>query len=147
MRTRSIISASALLILAGADRLDKPPLADNLDYLQKGLLQSLPSTNGWYAQWVPNWIPADCKSLTEDANLSATDVEVFNVQYDDVGIGAYVRALRHSDTNLFLSSVSQRSLDSLPAQRQPRSHPEYDRSLRSRSSSRTSMGPPHNQST
>ena len=88
MRTRSIISASALFILAGADPLDKPPLADNLDYLQKGLLQSLPSTDGQYTQWIPDWIPADCKTLTEDANLSATDVEVFNVQYDDVGIGA-----------------------------------------------------------
>lgn len=88
MRTRSIISASALFTIACADSLDKPPLANNLDYLQKGLLQSLQPTNSWYTQWGPDWIPADCKSLTENANLSAIDVDVFNVQYEDVGIGA-----------------------------------------------------------
>ena len=94
MRAGSILSASTLVTLAVTDPLDKPPLADNLDYLQKGLLQSLHPTQGWYTQWGPNWIPSDCKSMTEDANLSATDVDVFNVQYDDVGIGLGVRLLR-----------------------------------------------------
>ena len=94
MHARSIVSASAFFTIAFTDPLDKPPLADNLDYLQKGLLQSLHPTNGWYTQWGPDWIPADCKGMAEDANLSATDVEVFNVQYDDVGIGVEIRALR-----------------------------------------------------
>lgn len=93
MRARSITSASALFTLAVTDPLDKPPLADNLDYLQKGLLQSLQPTEGWYTQWGLDWIPADCKGMTEDANLSATDVEVFNVQYDDVGIAIEVRVV------------------------------------------------------
>ena len=147
MRARSFISASALFTIAVTEPLNKPPLTDNLDYLQKGLLQSLHPTDGWYTQWGPDWIPADCKSMTEDAKLSATDVEVFNVQYDDVGIGVEVGVLRKYHTKLFLSPVSQRLLDSLPAQIQPRSHPQHDRSLRSRSSSRTSMGPPHNKPT
>ena len=96
---------SALFTLAVTDHLDKPPLADNLDYLQNGLLQSLQTTDGWYTQWGPDWIPADCKAMTEDANLSTTDVEVFNVQYDDVGFGAEVRVLQNWHTNSFLPSV------------------------------------------
>ena len=95
MRARSILSAGALITTAVTEPLDKPPLADNLDYLQKGLLQSLHSTNGWYTQWGPGWIPADCKGMTEDANLSSADVEVFNVQYDDVGTRIEVRVLRN----------------------------------------------------
>ena len=147
MRARSIIFASALATLAVTDPLDKPPLANNLDYLQKGLLQSLHPTQSWYTQWGPDWIPADCKGMTQDANMSAIDVEVFNVQYDDVGIGVRSAFSQINIITFFLSSVPQRPLDPLPAQRQPRSHPQHDRSLRSRSGPRTSMGPPHNQST
>ena len=85
MRVQSTILASTLITLAVTDGLDKPPLAENLDYLQKGLLQSLHPTNGWYTQWGPHWIPTDCKNLAQDNNFSAVDVDVFNVQYDDVG--------------------------------------------------------------
>ena len=67
------------------DRLDKPPLAGNLDYLKKGLLEYLHPVHSSHTKWGPKWIPEACKDLTEDANLTATDVEVFNVQYDDVG--------------------------------------------------------------
>ena len=77
MRAGSILPLSALVALAVTDPLDKSPLADNLDYLQKGLLQSLQPTNGCYTQWGANWIPADCKRMAEYANLSATDVDVF----------------------------------------------------------------------
>ena len=86
MRARSILAVSAFVTLAVTDPLDKPLLADSLDYLPKSLLQFLQPTNGWYTQWGPDWIPADCKSMAEDTNLSATDVDVFNVQYNDVGI-------------------------------------------------------------
>ena len=58
MRARSILPASALVTVAFTDPLDEPPLAGSLDYLQKGLLQSLQPTNGWYTQWGPDWIPA-----------------------------------------------------------------------------------------
>ena len=105
MRARSTIFASALFTLAVTDPLNKPPLADNLDYLQKGLLQSLQTTDGWYTQWGPDWIPTDCKVMTENAKLSSTDVEVFNVQYDDVGIEVKVRVLPNWHTNSFLISV------------------------------------------
>lgn len=84
----TLIGLSSLLIITLAvtddGHLDKPPLADNLDYLQKGLLESLHPKNSSYTKWSPHWIPADCKSLTEDNNMSAIDVEAFSVRYPDV---------------------------------------------------------------
>lgn len=76
--------AGSLCWLALAQHLDKPPLENNLDYLQKGLLEYLPPVKSSYKQWGPGWIPADCKTMTEQANFSAADVETFSVQYDDV---------------------------------------------------------------
>lgn len=84
----TLIGLSSLLFITPAvtddDHLDKPPLADNFEYLKKGLLESLHPMNGSYTQWSPHWIPADCKSMTEDNNMSAIDVEVFDVRYSDV---------------------------------------------------------------
>lgn len=85
--------AGSLCTLALAQRLDKPPLETDLGYLQKGLMEYLGPVNSSYKQWPPGWIPADCKTMTENdtlalrgnISLSAADVETFNVTYDDVG--------------------------------------------------------------
>lgn len=79
-----IALATSLSTLALTQGLDKPPLEASLDYLQKGLLEYLQPVNSSYTQWAPGWIPSDCKTMTEQANLSAADVDTFNVQYDDV---------------------------------------------------------------
>ena len=79
MRATFIALSGSLITLASTGQLNKPPLEGNLDYLQKGLLDSLHPTNSWHLQWSPQWIPADCKSMTEYANLSAIDVDVFDV--------------------------------------------------------------------
>lgn len=92
MRATSIGLSSLLVITLAMtdDTLDKPPLADNLDYLQKGLLESLHPVNSSHTRWSPQWIPADCKGMTEDNNMSAIDVEVFSVRYSDVSTSVCV---------------------------------------------------------
>ena len=86
MRATLIGLLCALTKLAVTDdRLDKPPLADDLDYLKKGLLEYLHPVKSSHTMWAPKWIPEACKNMTEDAHLTATDVEIFSVQYDDVG--------------------------------------------------------------
>ena len=81
------VTSSLLCTLARTQRLDKPPLAPSLDYLQRGLLEYLPPVPSSYEQWTGDWIPSDCKTLAEGSNMSAADVETFNVRYDDVGGG------------------------------------------------------------
>lgn len=75
------LMAAALM----AQRLDKPSLENNLDHLQKGLLEYLHLAYSTYKKkMAPGWIPADCKAFTETQNLSTADVETFNVRYVDV---------------------------------------------------------------
>ncbi|KAL8842394.1 MAG: hypothetical protein Q9170_000522 [Blastenia crenularia] len=69
--------------LSSAQRLTKPALHPNLDYLQQGLLDNLHPTHSTWDQWGAGWIPADCKSMTQNAGLNPVDVETFNVHYDD----------------------------------------------------------------
>ena len=73
-----------LAAIAHAQSLNKSTLVDSLDYLQAGLMENIPSVPSVQKQWAAGWIPADCKSMTEDAKLSAEHVETFEVQYDDV---------------------------------------------------------------
>ncbi len=75
---------SVIGALASAQHLSKPPLANSLDYLNQGLLDALHSTPSNITQWAAGWIPADCKSMTEDAGLLASDVSTFSVHYIDV---------------------------------------------------------------
>ncbi len=84
MRAITLNSAGLLCALALAQRLDKPPLENNLDYLQQGLLDNLHPVQSTQTKWPTGWIPADCKAMTELAGLSASDVETFNVTYIDV---------------------------------------------------------------
>ncbi len=86
MRATFVGLAGSLVTLALTQRLDKPPLEVDLDYLQKGLLENLHPVHSSFRKWAAEWIPADCKLMTENSNLSATDVRTFSVTYDDVSI-------------------------------------------------------------
>ena len=103
MRAAFTGSLSILISLVLTQSLNKPPLEGNLDYLQKGLLKSLQPANSSYQQWDPAWIPANCKTLTENNNLSVADVETFNVWYGDVSTRADVRILFDLQPNVFTS--------------------------------------------
>lgn len=103
MRDTLIYLIGALSTLAVTQSLSKPPLEGNLDYLQKGLLDSLPPVNSSYKKWDPAWIPADCKTLTENNNLSAADVETFNVWYGDMSTSSGVQNLLDEPFNTLAS--------------------------------------------
>lgn len=64
-------------------KLDKSPIATNLDYLQPGLLANFPSTSHHTDVWSPGWIPQDCKDITTQAGLNPADITTYNVKYDD----------------------------------------------------------------
>ncbi|KAL9614047.1 MAG: hypothetical protein Q9167_001462 [Letrouitia subvulpina] len=75
--------ATALVALTQAQQLSKPPLRNNLDGLQQGLLDNMHPTHSTWDKWGAGWIPADCKTMTQNAGLNPVDVETFNVHYDD----------------------------------------------------------------
>ena len=51
--------------------------------LQDGLKAHLPKTDYHITKWAPGWIPTDCKRIAEKANNSASDIETFDVHFDD----------------------------------------------------------------
>ena len=85
MYTSALLATIGLSTLAYAQKLDKPPLEDSLDYLQQGLMDNLPSVHSTNTPW-NGWIPTDCQQMTKDANLNPDDVTTFNVTYDDVSL-------------------------------------------------------------
>ncbi|KAL9039598.1 MAG: hypothetical protein Q9214_004813 [Letrouitia sp. 1 TL-2023] len=95
---------SALSLVDG-QRLDKPALTNDLEYLHPGLLDNLPSVNQNHDKWGDGWIAQDCKNMAEEQGLNAADVETWNVKYDDCG-DAWV-VCHHKD--------AQSSLDDLIA--------------------------------
>ena len=70
--------------LASSQKLTKPPLHPDLDYLTQGLMNNLHSTPSKFDQWAAGWIPADCKTMAQNAGLNPADVQTFNVHYSDV---------------------------------------------------------------
>ncbi|KAI4107001.1 MAG: hypothetical protein L6R37_001894 [Teloschistes peruensis] len=89
MLSRTSISLALTLLAAfvHADewtKLDKPPLANNLDYLANGLLDHYPTVHSSHDPWGNNgWIPQECKTAAETAKLSASDMNTYEVHYDD----------------------------------------------------------------
>ena len=82
MRSTFLYTLGQLAALALA-HLDKAPLTKDLNYLHAGLVAHLPPQAGTYSKWDPGWIPADCKAIIESKQLSATDVQVYSVHYND----------------------------------------------------------------
>jgi hypothetical protein len=88
MAPSSLLFGMALLatgsMLANGQSLDKPPLTDNLDYLEDGNYNNLAGTQATYVQWDAGLIPADCKSLGQGEGKDPNDFEVYDVTYTDV---------------------------------------------------------------
>lgn len=80
------VLATALPLLATAQRLNKPALTPNLDYLEQGNIDNLHPTHSTWDKWGPGWIPADCKSIAQNEGKNPDDFEIYNVHYDDVCI-------------------------------------------------------------
>ncbi|KAL8933803.1 MAG: hypothetical protein Q9216_006204 [Gyalolechia sp. 2 TL-2023] len=78
--------------------LDKPPIVDNLDYLQDNLLENFPAAGSNYDTWNPGWIPQDCKDLTAEAGFNPADITTYNVNYDDCNTAWLVCFHRDSAT-------------------------------------------------
>ncbi|KAL8998817.1 MAG: hypothetical protein Q9188_006020 [Gyalolechia gomerana] len=103
MYTKSVLGLglTLLFVLTSADEwspLDKPPLVDNLDYLQENLLENFPAAGSNYDPWNPGWIPRDCKDLTAEAGLNPADITTYNVNYDDCNTAWLVCFHRDSAT-------------------------------------------------
>ncbi|KAL9613819.1 MAG: hypothetical protein Q9167_001666 [Letrouitia subvulpina] len=95
---------SALSLVDG-QRLDKPPLTNDLEYLRPGLLDNLPSVNQNHDKWGDGWIAQDCKNMAEEQGLNAADVETWNVKYDDVN--PHYPSPHHLYGQRFLTNKSQ----------------------------------------
>ncbi|KAL1985276.1 hypothetical protein VTN96DRAFT_8075 [Rasamsonia emersonii] len=94
------VLATALPLLATAQRLNKPALTPNLDYLEQGNIDNLHPTHSTWDKWGPGWIPADCKSIAQNEGKNPDDFEIYNVHYDDCS-DAWVFC-RHKDSNVDL---------------------------------------------
>lgn len=69
-------------------KLEKPPLAPNLDYCERGL-EGLPLTPYTYDQWGPGWIPDEVKTIVTGVaglHYNPEDFLVYNVHYQDVSL-------------------------------------------------------------
>ncbi|KAL9599104.1 MAG: hypothetical protein Q9219_004062 [cf. Caloplaca sp. 3 TL-2023] len=82
------------------DRLDKPYIVDNLDYLQPGLLANFPPTGNHYDVWEPGWIPKDCRDITIEAGFNPADITTYNIHYDDCNMAWVVCFHRDSPSSL-----------------------------------------------
>lgn len=100
----SSLLLSILLLLAQIVNalLDKPALVrQGLSIFEDGLKANYPKGNFQKAMlWEPSWILADCKKFAERANLSATDIETYEVYYDDC-VSPWVRTLNPDQLWLF----------------------------------------------
>jgi hypothetical protein len=65
-------------------RLDKSPVRENLDYLGPGLETYLNESGFRYALWNNSWIPQDCYTNAINNHVKASELNVYNVYYDDV---------------------------------------------------------------
>lgn len=71
-------------VLSKAQKLDKPPLLSGFNDLDNALKDNLPKTNySKVVRWDSQWILEDCKNIAEDEKLSLSDIETFDVYYDD----------------------------------------------------------------
>ncbi|KAL5342258.1 hypothetical protein BJX70DRAFT_395228 [Aspergillus crustosus] len=78
-----LTSAFAILAAVTAQDLDKPALTDDLDYLLAGNEANLPSSSHTISSWTSGTLPSDCKILAENEDKALSEIEVFDVQYED----------------------------------------------------------------
>ncbi|KAL8946976.1 MAG: hypothetical protein Q9222_006695 [Ikaeria aurantiellina] len=88
-QTALILGVSLFSALIQADvwdpsaELTKPPLAKNLDYLTKGMYANYPASPSKRDKWGDGFIPEDCYNLAKGNGNSPTEIETYNVNYDD----------------------------------------------------------------
>ncbi|KAI9707852.1 MAG: hypothetical protein M1820_004458 [Bogoriella megaspora] len=102
----STILAAAAVIVAQHDNtapLTKPPLANNLDYLENGL-QTLPQTTYTLSQWTNGQIPQDCYDIAHTEGRNPTDFLVYAVTYTDCVDPWYF--CYHKNTEITIDSMA-----------------------------------------
>ncbi|KAL8992848.1 MAG: hypothetical protein Q9169_006796, partial [Polycauliona sp. 2 TL-2023] len=84
MHLSNLSTIVALFAALGASqRLDKPPLQDNLDNLKAGFNANLKPVASTKTAYRAGYIPADCKRIAQNENKNPADFQVWNVKYSD----------------------------------------------------------------
>ncbi|KAH8891452.1 putative conidiation-specific protein, partial [Thozetella sp. PMI_491] len=113
------LSASTIVLAHDTgSRLTKPALANNLDYLEEGLVKNLPLTPYTVNKWDPGYIPSECKHIASGEVYSSVkydpaDFEIYDVHYSDCG-DPWVFC-HHKDSNITLDSMASQ-FSRLPVQ-------------------------------
>ncbi|KAL4875670.1 hypothetical protein BJY04DRAFT_201363 [Aspergillus karnatakaensis] len=84
---KSILKFASVLTLvaaaSAADKLTKPALSDDLDYLLAGNQANLPGKSYSIFPWTPGKIPHDCRTHAQSYDHPLSEIEVYDVLYED----------------------------------------------------------------
>ena len=147
MFTKTSTTILLLASLATADidpyaKLTKPPLAQNgFGYLKPGLMNAIPSVPHTVEAWGSGWIPADCKTLAENNNFSASDVQAYKVQYTDVGFSFAANLMGVIGCGVDVVWIVFWTVARMPTQRRSSPARKHDRYLGSRTRESAVMDP------
>ncbi|CAL8576762.1 hypothetical protein XPA_002627 [Xanthoria parietina] len=87
MYTTSTIALGVSLLASFAypQKIDKPAVQPNLDYLKDGLQKNMPSIGHHVDPWSEDWMPKFCleQSKSEDDGFNPADIKTYNIHYDD----------------------------------------------------------------
>ncbi|KAL8903918.1 MAG: hypothetical protein Q9171_007233 [Xanthocarpia ochracea] len=97
---------SLLAALAYPQKIDKPALQPNLDYLLEGLTENFGPAAHTFDVWGDGWIPQFCldASESEDNGFNPADIKTYNIKYDDCGT-AWVVCV-HKDSLMSIESLA-----------------------------------------
>ncbi len=97
---------SLLAALAYPQKIDKPSLQSNLDYLQQGLKDNFGPAAHTFDEWGDGWIPQFCLDASESADdgFNPADIKTYNIRYDDCGT-AWVVCV-HKDSVMSIESLA-----------------------------------------
>ena len=97
MHTATLLAIIGLCSLASTQRLTKPTLESDLNYLKPGVTK-LPKVHSTHEEW-DGHIPTDCAQMAQDNKLDSNDVSTYTVNYDDVSSVPFFHTTR--DCNIF----------------------------------------------
>ena len=75
-----------LVVSTVSQRLDKPPLQQDLNNLKQGFLSNLTPVESTRTAYKTGYIPADCKAIVQREKFNVADIKTWNVKYDDVSL-------------------------------------------------------------
>ncbi|KAJ3496403.1 hypothetical protein NLG97_g2688 [Lecanicillium saksenae] len=121
MRLTAAAILSAVAVSAHPDpgnKLTKPPVHPNLDYLEAGLEKYLPETSYTLHEWNNGYIPEECKKIVtggvdSGTHFNPSDFQIFDVKYDDCGDPWVFCHHRHSNASI---DTMARQFGKLPIQ-------------------------------